>query len=144
MSGTQSVADYEYNTLMRLLGVSVSKHLLDEHYTLIWANDFYYQLIGWPKEEYVARFHNRPDLYYADHPEEWNELVHAVTRAIRTHQNGYTLVTRMPRKDGSHVWVNISNVFGEEYINGYPVSYTVMTDVDDLVRMQKEQSITYE
>ncbi len=144
LSGTQSVADYEYNTLMRLLGVSVSKHLLDEHYTLIWANDFYYQLIGWPKEEYVARFHNRPDLYYADHPEEWNELVHAVTRAIRTHQNGYTLVTRMPRKDGSHVWVNISNVFGEEYINGYPVSYTVMTDVDDLVRMQKEQSITYD
>lgn len=142
--GTQSVADYEYNTLMRLLGVSVSKHLLDEHYTLIWANDFYYQLIGWPKEEYVAKFRNRPDLYYADHPEEWNELVSTVTEALRTHQNGYNLVTRMPRKDGSHVWVNISNVFGEEYINGNPVSYTVITDVDDLVRMQKEQSITYD
>ena len=28
-------AGYEYNTLMHLLKVSVSKHLLDEHFTLI-------------------------------------------------------------------------------------------------------------
>ena len=49
-------AEYEYNTLMHLLGVSVSKHLLDEHFTLIWANEFYYELIGWPKDEYEAVF----------------------------------------------------------------------------------------
>ena len=36
----QTAEDYEYSTLMQLLGVSVSKHLLDEH-LLIWANDFY-------------------------------------------------------------------------------------------------------
>lgn len=142
-NGEQAVADYEYHTLMRLLGVSVSKHLLDEHYTLVWANDFYYRLIGWPKDEYEATFHNRPDLFYADHQEEWNKLVSEVTKTLRNHQRGYTLVSRMPRKDGSHVWVNISNVFGEEYVDGYPVSYTVMTDIDDLVRVQKEQSVTY-
>lgn len=45
-------AGYEYETLMRLMGVSVSKHLLDQHFTLIWANEFYYKLIGWPKKEY--------------------------------------------------------------------------------------------
>ena len=44
----QAAADYEYSTLMRLLSVSVSKHLLDEHFTLIWANDFFYDLIGYP------------------------------------------------------------------------------------------------
>ena len=54
-------AEYEYSTLMRLLGVSVSKHLLDEHFTLIWANEFYYQLIGWPKDEYEETYHNRPE-----------------------------------------------------------------------------------
>ena len=64
-------ADYEYSTLMELLGVSVSKHLLDEHFTLIWANKFYYEFTGWSKEEYEATFHNRPDLYYRDDPEEW-------------------------------------------------------------------------
>lgn len=33
--------DLEYNLLMGLTGASVSKHLLDEHFTLLWANDFY-------------------------------------------------------------------------------------------------------
>ena len=67
-------AEYEYSTLMRLLGVSVSKHLLDEHFTLIWANEFYYQLIGWPKDEYEETYHNRPDLYYQSDPDEWKKL----------------------------------------------------------------------
>ena len=53
-SALAAPAEYEYNTLMHLLGVSVSKHLLDEHFTLIWANEFYYKTIGWPKEEYEA------------------------------------------------------------------------------------------
>lgn len=137
------VADYEYNTLMRLLGVAVSKHLLDEHFTLIWANDFYYELIGWPKKEYEAAFRNRPDLFYANHQEEWNELTAVVLDSLNNHQNGYKLVTKMPRKDGGHVWVQISNSFADEYVDGYQVSYTVMTNIDDLVRVQKEQSVTY-
>ena len=144
IDGNEAVADYEYHTLMRLLGVSVSKHLLDENYTLVWANDYYYRLIGWPKEEYEARFHNRPDLYYANHQKQWNELVETVTSTIKADRNGYNLVTTMPRKDGSHIWVNISNVFSDEYVNGYQVSYTVITNIDDQIRMQKEQSVTYD
>ena len=46
----QAAADYEYSTFMRLLSVSVSKHLLDEHFTLIWANSFFYDLIGYSQE----------------------------------------------------------------------------------------------
>ena len=137
-------ADYEYNALMRLLGVSVSKHLLDEHFTLVWANDYYYQMIGWPKEEYEATFHNRPDLYYASHPEEWKRLVATVKGTLEKGLSGYNFVTPMHRKDGSRIWINMSNVFSDEYVNGFQVSYNVMTDIDDLVRIQKEQSVTYD
>lgn len=143
-NGIKAAADYEYHALMRLLSVSVSKHLLDENYTLVWANDYYYRLIGWPKDEYEATFKNQPILYYANYQKEWNELVETVTSAIRANQNGYNLVTTMPRKDGSRIWVNISSVFSEEYVNGYPVSYTVITNIDEQVRMQREQSIAYD
>ena len=61
-----TAADYEYSTLMQLMGVSVSKHLLDEHYTVVWANEFYYELIGWPKEEYEATFHNPVSYTHLD------------------------------------------------------------------------------
>ena len=82
-------AGYEYDTLMRLLGVSVSKHLLDDRFTLIWANDFYYELIGWPKDEYEAAFHNRPDLYYQYHDsqKEWEKLSETVLNAVSSGQN---------------------------------------------------------
>ncbi len=52
----QIESGYEYNTLMRLLGVSVSKHLLDKHFTCIWANDYFYDLIGYSKAEFEELF----------------------------------------------------------------------------------------
>lgn len=145
-TGTTGItpAEYEYNTLMHLLGVSVSKHLLDEHFTLIWANEFYYDLIGWPKDEYEAAFHNRPDLYYKGDPDEWSKLSETVLQALNTGQDGYKLLSRIRRKNGDFVWVQFSTQFAGEYINGYQVAYSTLTNVDDLVKMQKEQSVTYE
>lgn len=137
-------AGYEYNTLMHLLKVSVSKHLLDEHFTLIWANEFYYDLIGWPKEEYEKAYHNRPDLYYQSDPSLWTELTKTVLAALNAGEGGYQLVTRMRRRNGDFVWVQLSTQFAREYINGYQVAYSVMTNIDNLVKIQKEQSVTYE
>ena len=59
-------------------------------------------------------------------------------------QSGYRLLSRIRRRDGNFVWVQFSTQFAEEYIDGCQVAYTVLTNVDDLVRMQKEQSVTYE
>lgn len=137
-------ADYEYITLMRLLGVSVSKHLLDEHFTLVWANNYYYEFTGWPKEEYEEKFHNRPDLYYQNDPKEWKELADTVTQALAEGRSGYKLNSRFRRKNDDFIWVQISTQFADEYIDGYQVAYTVMTNIDDIVRMQREQSVTYE
>ena len=129
---------------MHLLKVSVSKHLLDEHFTLIWANEFYYDLIGWPKEEYEKAYHNRPDLYYQSDPSLWTELTETVLAALNAGEGGYQLVTRMRRRNGDFVWVQLSTQFAREYINGYQVAYSVMTNIDNLVKIQKEQSVTYE
>lgn len=137
-------ADYEYSTLMRLLGVSVSKHLLDEHFTLVWANEFYYKLIGWPKDEYEELFHNRPDLYYENDKSDWELLTRTVIEAVREGKGGYQIISKMRRKNGDHIWVQFSTQFADEYIDGYQVAYTVLTDIDDIMRMQKEQTVTYE
>lgn len=134
----------DYHTLMDLLGVSASKHLVDEHFTLIWANDFYYQLIGWPKKEYEAVYHNRPDLYYENDRELWEDLGRTVAEALSQKKSGYKMISRMPVRDGGYVWVQFSTQFSNEYVDGYQVAYTTMTDIDDLMRIQKEQSVTYE
>ena len=50
--------------LMSAMEVSVSRHLMDEHFTVIWANECYYRMIGYTKEDYETRFHNCCECRY--------------------------------------------------------------------------------
>ena len=44
MSKYIDFANIEYSLLMNALDVSVSKHLLDEQFTVVCANDRYYEM----------------------------------------------------------------------------------------------------
>lgn len=134
----QSGTNIEYSLLMSLMGVSVSKHLLDEHFTLLWANDFYYDLIGYPKEEYERLFQNRPDIYFKEHKEAWNILGQKVYDAIANNTNGYEAIMKMPVKDGSK-WVKLTATFTDQLQNGVPISYTVMIDITDITEQRELQ-----
>lgn len=141
---------YEYDTLMNLLQVSVSKHLLDEHFTLVWANDFYYDLIDYTREEYENTYHNLCDTYYSNevlhvHDEAlWNQISEKVIATLDAGETGYTLNSQIRRRDGEYIWVRMTARITDEYIDGYRVSYTAMTDISDIMRMQLEQSVTYD
>lgn len=135
---SQSGTNIEYSLLMSLMGVSVSKHLLDEHFTLLWANDFYYDLIGYPKEEYEKLFRNRPDIYFEDHKEAWNILGQKVYDAIANNTNGYEAIMKMPVKGGSK-WVKLTATFTDQLQNGIPISYTVMIDITDITEQRELQ-----
>ena len=135
--------DLEYNLLMGLTGASVSKHLLDEHFTLLWANDFYYDMIGYPKEEYEALFHNKPDLYFKGYDEAWNILSKNVYETIANKASGYETVIQMPTRKGKR-WTKITSTFTDQLQDSIPISYTVMTDVEDVMRRRIEQTITYD
>lgn len=139
----QSETNIEYSLLMSLMGVSVSKHLLDEHFTLLWANDFYYDLIGYPKEEYENLFHNQPDLYFKGHEEAWNILGQKVYEAIANNSNGYEAIMKMPVKGGER-WTKLTATFTDQIQDGIPISYTVMTDIEDIMQAKQEQTIAYE
>lgn len=133
----------EYSMLMDLSRLSVSKHLIDEHYTLVWANEYYYELIGYPKEEYERLFENRPDKYYEKTPELWRILVDKVTETLVNGASGYQLMMRMPHGSGRLIWVKLASIFTDEMVNGHRISYTVITDVSELQEALREQAITY-
>lgn len=135
--------DLEYNILMGLMGVSVSKHLIDEHFTLLWANDFYYDLIGYPKEEYDTLFDNRTDLYFAGHEKSWNVLCQKVYESLENNTGGYEAVLQMPTKYGEK-WMKLCSRFTGKLLNGAYISYTVMTDIENVMQAKLEQTIAYE
>ena len=142
-SGNNFVENDEYNLLMTSMRVSVSKHLLDDHFTVVWANDFYYDLIGYPKEEYEAVFENQCDRFFRSNTDDWDGIVAAAMGAFEAGELRYEHITRMRHKDGHMIWVRLVGTYTEDVIDGYHIAYTVMSDISDIIRMQKEQTVTY-
>lgn len=134
--------DLEYQYLMESLNASVSKHLLDEHFTLVAANSRYYDMFGYEKAEYEQKFQNRPDLYYKDDPGDWEALNEIVVKTLQEGKNRYECICRMRHKSGRRLWIKLIGTFIDEYINGYQISYSVMMDITDLMQAKIEKNAT--
>lgn len=128
-----STISNEYNMLMTSLHISVSKHLMNDDFQVIWANRFFYDKTGYTKEEYDQKFHGSVRCYFSNTPEEYRTIEKAVKDALIANQGGYDAICKMPRKDGSSIWIRFIGTFTDEVIDGVPVIYVVYTDVNDLI-----------
>lgn len=97
----------EQEMLMRAMKVSVSRHLVDEHFTVVWANDFYYQLICYSQNEYEALFHNHCDEYFRNNPESWNTIRNKIDQMFADPQKSYEIFIPLRLPDGSTNWVKM-------------------------------------
>ncbi len=113
---THTAIGTEYTMLMSSLRVSVSKHLLDEYFTVVWANDYFYEKTGYSKEEYEAIYHNHCSEYFEQIPTEYAKIADTVRHAIATGEPSYALVCKMPGAvyGSQETRFNLSNTF---YVN---------------------------
>lgn len=135
-------SDIENKYLMESMDASVSKHLLDEHFTLVAANHRYYEMFGYTQEEYETLFMNRPDIYYQNDLDDWNKLGDTVKATLQKGESRYTTVCRMRHKDGRRLWIRLVGTFTDDYFNGYRISYSVMMDITDLMQAKIEKDVT--
>lgn len=133
------MAGYYYSILMSSMHVSVSKHLIDEYFTVIWANDYFYERTLYTKAEYEAKYHNRCADYFKQDMNEFNKFASAIQNAIAEGKPGYDAICRMPQKGGSYIWIKVAGTFSEERVNGIPVIYSVFTDVTEAVEQKELQ-----
>ena len=89
-------------------------------------------------------YQNQCDLYYAADKPEWHKLQKTIADAFSAHQPGYKLLTRMRRKNGAFIWVKLMGTFSGESDSGYPLVYTTVTDVSDIMLDRSEHSADYD
>lgn len=135
---SNKVMDYEYNAFMTLMNVSVSKHLFDEHFTVLWANDYFYRLIGYTKEEYEELYHNHVDEYYKDNPDAVATMAQIIMDAYQRQEPGYEFECSMHVKGGGTVWIRVTGRFTDEVFEGIPVIYTIYTVITELKELQQK------
>lgn len=128
---------YEYETLMNALHVSVFKCLLDEEFTAIWCNNYFFDSTGYTKEEYIATYHYSIRNYFSGMADEYTQIAEIVMDALRRGLPGFECVSRMPRKDGSFIWIKVVGTFTQERYEGIPVLYVVYTDITDVIAQQE-------
>lgn len=129
----------EYNTLMNFMGISVSKHKLDQDFTVLWANDYYYSNTGYSKEEYERLFRRSVREYFKGYPEEFAQIRAALYDALEKKAPQYTAICRMPLKGGQFRWIRIVATITDDYIDGCRVIYSTYIDIDDMICIQEQQ-----
>lgn len=128
---------YEYETLMNALHVSVFKCLLDENFTAIWCNNYFYKSTGYTKEEYIHKYHFSIRNYFSCMADEYDQIAKIVMDTLQKGLPGFECVSRMPHKDGSFIWIKVVGTFTNEMHNGIPVLYVVYTDITDVIEQQE-------
>lgn len=131
--GSESTPQDEYGVLMDTLRISVSKHKIDDGFTLVWANSYFYEMLGTTPEEYATVYHNSPVCFYEGDPSFLAVLNECVVDALENDRGGYTCTTGVHTTAGDLKWIKLASTFIDEYVDGYQLSYTTMTDVTDLV-----------
>ncbi len=132
----------EYDLLVSMLNVGISKHLLDDHFTMFWANDRYYEILGYSQEEYQSLFHNRTDLYFRSHPDGQSDLTAQIASALREGDGTCEFVCRMHHQNGNRLWVRLAATALNETMHGKNLCYMVMYDVTEQMQAQVEQTVT--
>lgn len=137
LSDKSNLKGYEYETLMNALHVSVFKCLLDEEFTAIWCNNYFFDSTGYTKEEYVEIYKYSIRKYFSSMSDEYNQIAEIVMDAMQKGKPGFECVSRMPRKDGTFLWIKVVGTFTDEVYNGIPVLYVVYTDITDVIQQQE-------
>lgn len=84
----ETTADYGYSILIHLPGGSVGKHLPDSDLPCIWADEYFYDLIGYPKSVYESLLHNRPSEYSNNNPDSLRVLTDAIRDSLSCGMSG--------------------------------------------------------
>lgn len=128
---------YEYETLMNALHVSVFKCLLNEEFTAIWCNNYFFESTGYTKEEYISLYHYSIRDYFSSMGDEYKQIAEIVLESYQQGLPGFECVSRMPQKEGTFIWIKVVGTFTNELYDGIPVLYVVYTDITDVIEQQE-------
>lgn len=107
----------------------VSKHILDNNLSLIWANNYFYDMCGYTAKSYKEKF-NRNTLSIVL-SEDLATVIDALAD-LSEDSNSKILNYRIKCADDSIKWVNATFARAGETAEGFPVVNLVMSDITSL------------
>ncbi|MBO4952961.1 MAG: EAL domain-containing protein [Lachnospiraceae bacterium] len=108
----------------------VSKHLLDNNLSLIWANNFFYDLCGYSEHDYHEKFGTSTLQLVLS--EDLAVVIEALADLTEKEESSKILNFRIQCADGSIKWVNAVLARSGVVERGFPVINLVLSDITNL------------
>ena len=107
----------------------LSKHLLDNKLSLIWANNYFYTIYGYSVEEFKNKY-GKSTLSLVYH-EDLSTVINALAD-LSEYSSSKILNFRINCANGTTKWVNAIFARSGEYQDGFPVVNMVVSDITNL------------
>ena len=134
----------EYETIIEGMRFGVSKHMMDRHFTVLWANKYAYELTGNTRDGFRSRYHNRVDEYYSEDSGTFAYVTKRIEDAYRNRKECYSFECPMRPNRGKVAWIRMNGRFTGEVYQGSPVMWNVFYDITDSHREQEELKVKSE
>lgn len=125
--------------VLKSMDAAVSKHYLDESLTMIWANDAFYSLFGYAKEEVKLYFHSFKQ-YSMSRSCDFSTMLKTLHSAYRQGEKSVAYEMRMPINHNKSIWIKIMATF-IEVVDNNTIVYMFYTNIHEEKIKQQEQLI---
>lgn len=120
----------EINNFYNILSGGVCKIAFNEECTLLYANDYFFEMFGYTRRELEAN-HNRTIDYIC--VEDLPGVIQKTQKFLLTEKR-FSLQYRIRHKTAGYVWVKMNAILSDEvYQDNVPILYCVYVDITELI-----------
>lgn len=125
--------------ILKSMSIGVSKHFLDDSFTIIWGNTSFYQLLGYTEEEFLVKFSSLKD-YYEQNLYHFESMKNHFLDAYHHGEKSIEYQICISANNGDPVWVIMTGILIESQDNEKSMVYILYSKINELKIKQEELS----
>ncbi|HBH1337989.1 TPA: diguanylate cyclase [Clostridioides difficile] len=125
--------------ILKSMSIGVSKHFLDDSFTIIWGNTSFYQLLGYTEEEFLVKFSSLKD-YYEQNLYHFESMKNHFLEAYHHGEKSIEYQICISANNGYPVWVIMTGILIESQDNEKSMVYILYSKINELKIKQEELS----
>ncbi|HBF6011596.1 TPA: diguanylate cyclase [Clostridioides difficile] len=125
--------------ILKSMSMGVSKHFLDDSFTIIWGNTSFYQLLGYTEEEFLVKFSSLKD-YYEQNLYHFESMKNHFLEAYHHGEKSIEYQICISANNGDPVWVIMTGILIESQDNEKSMVYILYSKINELKIKQEELS----
>ncbi len=136
--------------MLKSMNIGVSKHFLDDSFTIIWGNTAFYKLLGYTEKEFLLKFSSLRD-YYENNIYYFESMKNHFLEAYHHGKKSIEYHICISVNHGDPIWVIMTGILIESKENEKAIVYILYSNInelkikqDKLYEMEKESTKNFE